>query len=363
MRIAILWSSLASYSVAFFRELAKSHHCKILLIYHGPKSVAPYKIFDLSFCTQSINFSENSSIDISHAVSVFRPDCLLLCSWNFPDYMKIAKTMRRKGTYVVSTIDHQWEGRLKQWLGVISSRWFLKPRIDGFLVAGDRQANFARRLGYRNILYGLYAATVEKFRTSIPLSIREPSFLFVGRIAPEKGVKNLLEAYRIYRQNSPAPWTLKIVGTGEMGLLTKDTPGLQAFGFVEPGKLPEIMYSSRALILPSLWEPWGVVIHEAAAAGLPIIATYACGAVTAYVREGINGFIIESNPVSIKDAMVKIAKMESDALEKMGEGSKALAELWTPRKLAYYFFENINSAQKAIVGHNKSDEATIHSIK
>ena len=363
MKVAILWSSLANYSVAFFRELAQTHHCEILLIYHSPRSVAPYKSFDLSFCTQSINFSENSSIDISHAVSVFHPDCLLLCSWNFPDYMKIAKTMRQKGAYVVSTIDHQWEGRLKQWLGVITSRWFLKPRIDGFLVAGDRQANFARRLGYRNILYGLYAATVETFRTSIPLSIREPSFLFVGRIAPEKGIKNLIEAYRIYRHNSTLPWTLKIVGTGEMGLLAKNTPGVHTFGFVEPDKLPEMMHSSRALILPSLWEPWGVVIHEAAAAGLPIIATYACGAVTAYVREGINGFIVESDPVSIKDAMVKITQMESDALDNMGDGSKALAELWTPRKLAHYFFENLKSAKTAIAEHNKSDAAAIHSIK
>lgn len=341
MNITILWSPLASYTVAFFRELALSQNCKIQLIYWGSTPAAPYESFDLSFCSIAINRSESPEVDIEHSVNCFSPDAVLMSSWNFSDYMKITRRLRRKGVYVVSVIDHQWEGTLKQWLGVLSSRWFLKPSIDCFLVAGDRQAYFSRKLGYDNILYGLYAASVDEFKTTTPLSSRDPSFLFVGRLIAIKGIENLLTAYRLYRQQSTSPWGLKIAGTGNLKSLAKDTQGVELYGFVQPSDVPKLMQSARAFILPSIWEPWGVVIHEAAAAGLPIIATYDCGAVTSFVRDGVNGFIIQSNPSAIKDAMLKLTMCKVGELERFGQASQTLAGLWTPKGLAHYFATNV----------------------
>src|SRR5207248_6566651 len=96
-------------------------------------------------------------------VSEFDPDWILMASWNYPHFMKIARRMRRRGKFVLSAMDNQWSGSGKQWLGVVTSRWNLKSAITTFLVAGDRQAQFARRLGYEDVLYGLYAAEITKF--------------------------------------------------------------------------------------------------------------------------------------------------------------------------------------------------------
>lgn len=344
MKISILWSSLASYTVAFFKELAHSHDCSIQLFYFGAISEAPYEYFDLSFCSMATNRSNSYDIDILEAVYNFYPDCILMCSWNFMDYMKIAKRMRRRGTFVVSIIDHQWEGTIKQWLGVFSSRWFLKPSIDCFAVTGDRQAYFAQKLGFEHILHGIYAAAVDDFKSSVPLQNRNPSFLFVGRLAPEKGIENLIRAYRMYRKECDSPWDLKIAGTGEMKSLFSGIKGIETYGFIQPSDLPDLMHSARTFILPSLWEPWGVVIHEAAAAGLPIIATNVCGAVTAFLRDGVNGFIVQPKASAIKDAMLKITCFDSDSIERFGRASQILAELWTPRSLAGYFIENLKFA-------------------
>ncbi len=353
MRITVLWSSLAGYSVAFFKELVRFQNCEIQLIFLGATPQAPYENFDLSFCSTAINRCKSHDNDIAKAVFKFSPDCVLMSSWNFPDYMKIAKRLRSEGVFVVSTIDHQWEGTLKQWLGVVSSRWFLKPSIDCFLVTGDRQAYFAHKLGYDRILYGLYAAAVEEFRSAVPLCDRDPSFLFVGRLSAEKGLENLLTAYRMYRKQCASPWDLKVAGTGQLQSLLDDTAGVKPYGFVQPADLPALMQSARALILPSSWEPWGVVIHEAAAAGLPIIATYQCGAVTAFVRDGINGFVVQPFPQAIMDAMLKLSSLEADELECWGKASRTLAELWTPRKQARYFVNSvdflINSLPKLLV--------------
>jgi glycosyltransferase involved in cell wall biosynthesis len=343
MRITVLWSSLSNYSVAFFKELALSHHYHIQIIYFGAIPDAPYDDFDLSFCKTTINRSKHVRADIEGAVNDFSPNCILMSSWNFLDYMEITKRHRKKGVFVVSTLDHQWRGSLKQWLGVISSRWFLKPSIDCFLVAGDRQAYFAHKLGYESILYGLYAACVENFQPVVPLCDRDPSFLFIGRLAPEKGIANLMAAYRLYRKQCVSPWSLKIAGSGKLEYLINNAPGVTPYGFVQPPDLPKLMQSARALILPSKREPWGVVIHEGAAAGLPILATYECGAVTSFVRDGVNGFVFQSHPRAIRDAMVKITRCKADDLERFGRVSQILAQLWTPRRLAQYFAEYIDN--------------------
>jgi glycosyltransferase involved in cell wall biosynthesis len=347
MKITILWSSLASYSVAFFKELVQSEGCDIQIIYFDPTPEAPYDKYDLSFCTEAISRDKCQDFSITSAVDNFCPDYILMCSWNYYDYMKIARRHGRKGVFVGSTIDHQWEGTLKQWLGVITTRLFLKPSIDCFLVAGDRQAHFAQKLGYENSLYGLYSAIVEDFESTVPLKKRDSSFLFVGRLSTEKGIVNLIDAYRMYRRQCPFPWDLKIAGTGKLQTLLNDTPGVKSFGFVQPVDLPSMMQNARALILPSIWEPWGVVIHEAAASGLPVIATNVCGAITMFVRDGINGLIVPPIPHALKDAMLKLSLYQPEKLQHLGNASHILACLWTPRKLANYFVENLKLKNKS----------------
>ena len=117
----------------------------------------------------------------------FAPDCVLMSSWPFKHFMKLTKKLSRQGVLVISSMDNQWRGTIKQRFGVLSSRWFLKPSIHTFLVAGDRQAEFARKLGYDNVLYGLYAGEVERFISDTPISERPKYFLFVGRLVSVKG--------------------------------------------------------------------------------------------------------------------------------------------------------------------------------
>jgi glycosyltransferase involved in cell wall biosynthesis len=101
------------------------------------------------------------------------------------------------------------------------------------------------------------------------------------------------------------------------------------------------MQTARTLVCPGIWEPWGVVIHEGAAAGLPMIASYACGAITNYLRDGVNGIVIQPNPNAIRNAMLRMTFCKPDELERFGRASQALAELWSANKLAHYFVDNI----------------------
>lgn len=342
MRLTILWSSLASYSVVFFKELVLKG-CNIQLIYQSKKSDAPYRAFDLSFCEVALEDSEEVKYNLDILVNNFNPVCVLMSSWAFPHFMDLAKNIRKKGVYVIAAMDNQWNGTLKQLFGVMSSRTFLKPSIDTFLVAGDRQAYFARKLGYQNVLYGLYAADINQFACAVPICQRHANFLFIGRLVSVKGVEELAGAYLAYREQVSNPWGLKVAGSGPLENLLRRIPGVDLLGFVQPAAVRELMRDARCFVLPSRWEPWGVVIHEAAAAGLPIIATYPCGATTMFVRDGVNGYVVPPQERYLTKAMVRMSATPQTILDHMSIASSTLAKLWSPDKLAQYFIHSITS--------------------
>jgi glycosyltransferase involved in cell wall biosynthesis len=232
MRITILWSELASYNVAFFKELAVSEGFSIQLVYQKVSSDTPFEPFDLSFCETALEDSPQARPHLETLVDRFAPDCVLMISWNFSHFMRITRRLRRRGVYVISAIDNQWRGTLKQYLGILSSPLYLRPSIDTFLVSGDRQAAFAGKLGYPDLLYGYYAAEVERFLNEVPVTRRAHAFLFVGRLVWEKNIAGLASAYRRYREQVEEPWSLRVAGTGPLVEELKGIPGVELLGFV-----------------------------------------------------------------------------------------------------------------------------------
>ena len=347
MRITILWSGLASYTVAFFRELAHSQGFRIQIVFQKGAGEAPYQPFDLSFCEMALEDSTEVRERLEALVEDFAPDCVLMASWAFSHFMRITGKLRRRGVYVVSAIDNQWRATVKQYLGILSVAFFLWPSIDTFLLTGDRQAAFARKLGYHDPLYGFYAAEVEHFFSDAPITVRPTAFLYVGRLVPVKNIPALVKAYRLYRDRVEKPWSLQIAGTGPLASHFQEIPGVDLLGFVQPNDLPRVMSAARCLVLPSLFEPWGVVIQEGAAAGLPVIASHECGAVTSYVRDGVNGYIVPPRAGDIASAMVRISQAPGEQLLAMSRASVQLASLWSPSKLAAYFYSRISEQMAA----------------
>lgn len=348
MRLTILWSPLASYTIAFFRALVESEGWQIQLIYHSVKENAPYGRFELDFCKSTFEYAGADWERLLAQVEEFRPDCILMSSWNFSHFMRLSLHLRRRGVYVIASMDNQWRGTLRQRLGVVAAPWLLKRRIDNFLCAGDRQASFARKLGYPQPLFGLYAGDVSRFRCELPLEQRDRAFLFIGRLVEEKGVRQLLAGYRQYRQAAEHPWSLKVVGTGPLQKIVDAEPGVKHLGFVQPQFLPSVMTKASCFVLPSTREPWGVVVHEATAARLPVIASYQTGAVTAFVRDGVNGFIVPPKAAALAAAMRDYAALSVSRREEMGRLSGVLAELWDPERLARYFAERLTKSKMLV---------------
>ena len=345
MRIAVLWINLTGYLNACLRELNQMPGVKLFVAHQTSRSEAPFAEDQFGWIEDQYRYTDHpNTAELLNAVRKFDPELLIVSSWSVPAYRAVCTAMRNRAVRVCA-MDNQWSGRPKQWLGILTSKVFVQRMFDAAFVAGERQAVFARRLGFplERIWPGLLSCDFSKFDAAgreAPSIDQRRSFLYVGRLVPEKGIETLIAAYRRYRAEVPEAWPLKVAGTGPLRNIVEHEPGVEYQGFIQPDTLPNLFANSGTFVLPSRFEPWGVVIHEAAASGLPIICTSPCGASDHLVRNGYNGFVVDpDDPGMLAAAMRKISDSSSEARAEMARASYELGCQFTPESWARVVWE------------------------
>jgi glycosyltransferase involved in cell wall biosynthesis len=173
------------------------------------------------------------------------------------------------------------------------------------------------------------------------------SFLFVGRFVPEKCVDQLVDAYCEYRRGSAKPWPLVCCGVGPLQGLLEGRPGIIVKGFIQPDHLPDTLASAGCLVLPSQIEPWGLVVHEAAAAGMVVLASERVGAVSHLVQPGYNGFIFESGDVGgLASLMRRVGDLSEAQLDGMSRASFNLSRQYSPKRWADTLIDSFYAASR-----------------
>jgi glycosyltransferase involved in cell wall biosynthesis len=145
--------------------------------------------------------------------------------------------------------------------------------------------------------------------------------LFVGRLAPEKGVTTLLAAASLLEDS-----VIRIAGDGPLAgeLATAVQQGAQVLplGRLTPDLVKREMLSARALVFPSEWyEGFPLTILEAFAAGLPVIASH-LGAMTEIVEDGRTGLLFEPGNLTDLAAKIRWAHANPEQMRAMGENAR-----------------------------------------
>ena len=154
-------------------------------------------------------------------------------------------------------------------------------------------------------------------------------FLHVGRLAAEKGVHWILDAFRIVRELLPAGSVhLVIAGGGpeEPALRAAAPPDVSFMGVLDRTKrLPQLYASADAFVFTSLTETLGLVVLEAMSSGLPVVATPA-GGVADHLRDGENGLAFGAGAVGeMAHAMVRLV-MDPALRQRLALGARHTAE-------------------------------------
>ena len=155
------------------------------------------------------------------------------------------------------------------------------------------------------------------------------TFLYVGRLAAEKGVEVVVEAYRRAEARLPAGSTrLVIAGAGpEERRIRATAPDTTIFlGFLDRRTaLPALYASTDAFVFASTTETLGLVVLEAMASGLSVVAAPA-GGVAEHLCDGENGIAYPANDVdACADAMVRLAT-DGALSVKLRAGARRTAE-------------------------------------
>jgi len=213
------------------------------------------------------------------------------------------------------------------------SRWreLLKKKFlngcSGFLVAGQSSFDYLNsyHLPREKIFTApnavdsdLFASCANAARENNDvrrrLRLPERFFLFVGRMVRDKGIFDLLEAYRLLPADIRRGVGLVFAGDGpDRAQLERAAelihPGNIVFsGFVQRDDLPAYYGSADLFILPTHSDAWGLVVNEAMACGLPIICTAAAGCVEDLVTDHWNGRIVAPYDVhQLTAALVELA--------------------------------------------------------
>ena len=207
------------------------------------------------------------------------------------------------------------------------------------------QLGFAqdRIVGFYDVVDNdLFREGVRELENESPLNYGlpdRPYFLYVGRLAEEKNIAGLLESWLAYRHQGGS-WPLVLVGDGPEAAALKQTAAASAFGadVFFPG-----LRSSRQLlpyyafagcfVLPSTREPWGLVVNEAMAAGLPVLVSDRCGCAPDLVEAGVNGFIFDPNDrTALTEFLKRVENATPDELSSMSQASVDIIRQYSPLK-------------------------------
>ncbi|HET6153201.1 MAG TPA: glycosyltransferase family 4 protein [Marmoricola sp.] len=334
MRFYLAWQYITGYSTSGMQALHAAGH-DVRLMYQQTKSNfwGAFDDEELTAGLHATGWDGEPDVEVLLAeLEEFQPDVLVVNSWHIPAYMKAAKQWRGKALRIV-VMDHQWHATPKQRLASLTRDLYIQRYFESAFMPGDEQAEFARRLGFKQheIITGLYTCETSFFTG--PQATPQDAFLFVGRLVATKGLDVLAAAYQQYRAESDNPWPLTVAGLGTMEEELKAIPGVELLGFVGPRDLPGVMARSGCLILPSRFEPWGVVIQEAAASGQGVICTSACGAASRLVNDGYNGRVVAPDQVGeLVEAMHWMANADPAKRLEISQRSVELAKQYTPER-------------------------------
>ncbi len=156
-------------------------------------------------------------------------------------------------------------------------------------------------------------------------------FVFVGRYNQVKGLEDLISAFDSAK-NELKDWEFWFTGAGDLDSLISNKTGMRNLGFIQPKDMEPILKETSIFVLPSRYEPWGLALHEFAAAGFPVIVSNEVGAKEAFLVEGENGFSFPASDVmALKKVLIKMAMLSSSQWLEMGKKSTMLALKNTPK--------------------------------
>lgn len=215
---------------------------------------------------------------------------------------------------LVSTLHATEAGRHSGWVSgrinrqVHSVEWWLANESDALITCSTSMKDevtrlYGQKLAPVTVIRNGIDVTTWNFRKREPRSGRPARLLYVGRLEYEKGIQDAIAALPRIRRSHPGT-TLAIAGEGtqfewlsELARTHRVARSVSFLGSLGHAELLGWLHGADAIVLPSRYEPFGIIALEAAAAGTPLVTSTAGGLGEAVV-DGVTGMSFEPADVA-----------------------------------------------------------------
>ena len=339
MKILILYYELAYYNLPCFKELSKNNEI-FLVKYEINKLEAPFK-FKFDFPLKLYDANLLSYKDLLGIYSEICPDIIFCAGWVNKDYLRLCS--ENTNQINILGFDTTWDNNILQNLKALLYKLKYRNVFNYAFVPGLKQFELAQKMGFKKnkIKLGAYSCDFNYFKklgdsyNKLKKNNNPKRFLFVGRYIKRKGILDLWNSFLQLNNEVSNNWELWCVGTGPLYEKRIVHPKIKHFGFLQPSEIKLLIKDTSVFILPSHFEPWGVVVHEFASAGFPLILSDKISSSTSFLDNNVNGFMFQSKSIpSLKNALKKMIRTNDENLYKMGQISVKLASTITPEKWA-----------------------------
>ena len=186
------------------------------------------------------------------------------------------------------------------------------------------------------------------------------TYLFSGQLIPRKGVETVIRAFARLGSESEDV-ALVLLGDGRQreeleSLVSSDVANRVHFaGHLPQDRLPAVFRAADVFVFPSRHDGWAVVVNEACAARLPIIASDQTGAAHDLVEPGVSGFRHDAADVDAFYQSMKYLAEHPRERERMGQRSRELVEQFSPQRGAQLFSNSVFRAVQGDASKRPSD--------
>ena len=236
-----------------------------------------------------------------------------------------------------------WKKRIKEWL---------ITRYDTGLVAGSRHVSFFSRLGLpeERLLTGYDVVDNSFYARARQMGEKNPKrvrLLSVSRHVEKKSLHLLVEAVRRLVLEESLPVQLVFVGDGPLnaslreqcrsgGMDLREVTDLELpadgdvcfCGFRQADENLHFYGAADAFVIPSSEEEWGLVVNEAMAAALPVVASDAVGCVPDLVRDGETGLVFEAGNIDDLTSKLRSMVQDQEMRARLSEEARRHMEEW-----------------------------------
>jgi glycosyltransferase involved in cell wall biosynthesis len=309
-----------------------------------------------------------------------RPDAVAICGYARPESLSLLAWSERRNRPAILMSETQEIDHPRVWWKEAIKRRRVR-RFEAALVGGPSHRDYLVKLGMPidRIAIGYNAVDHDAFarnsdaaridRTMRQVLPERPYFLTVNRFVPEKHLMELLDIYANYRSSLGInrAWDLVLVGDGpERSSLERRIknlhlePHVRLPGFLQTDALIPWYAHASAFVHPSRMEPWGLVVNEAAACGLPLLVSRRAGCAATLVPDmsdplESSGLTFDpSDPGELLQSLNWMTNRTSEERARLGAQARQIAAAWGPERFAQGMLEALSFSRSQSGGRAAS---------